>query len=180
MALKGPFQIKLFYNDSMMMRSRAWVVRRGPWAQFPTMSAYHVVDRCLVQKDPWYNPCVSLCPLQMQKRASQYPTTNIKLDTITAPERRWVTSQGKQACLAKKLEVMSLLFPLFSLVLKALLPLALSQYRKRCLCMEKIYKCRAAKLWWDFLPMGIYTWEIQASPTERCTWWGLGSCNSFQ
>lgn len=142
------------------------------------MSAHQLVDRCLVQKDPWYIPCVSPCPLQSAKRASQYLTTAVKPD-VTTPERKWATSQGKQACLQKKLEVMSLFCPLFSLVLKPLLPLALSQQRKGASAWKKPINAEQPNYSGTFQPWAFYTQEIQAAPTERCTWGGGGFLQLF-
>jgi len=68
---------------------------------------------------------------------------------VTAgPERRRAASQGKQAYLQDKLELMSLFCPVFSCFKKTLLPLGLPQHKKTC-------QCRAPKLQWAVLRMGI-------------------------
>lgn len=67
---------------------------------------------------------------------------------------------------------MSLFRPLFSLVLKTLLPLALSQQRKGASAWKKPINAEQANYSGTFQPWAFYTQEIQASPTERCAWGG--------
>lgn len=52
--------------------------------------------------------------------------------------------------------------------------------KKRCLCMEKTYQCRAGKLQWDLSAMGILHTRNPGITYREMRLGGLGSCNSFQ